>query len=398
MILSETAPSVPEINSAMQRYLDKRILAGVATAVLRGQDLVHFDCRGWADLENQIPLQHDHLFRVFSNSKLITSIAVLQLWEDGKLELDQPVESFLPQLANRRVLRPGASDIGDTEAARSAISIRQLLCHSSGLSYGFLDRGTVMYKAYSERKLLNPHQTLAEMIDLLIDLPLSFHPGSGFEYSIATDVLARVVEVASGLRFDEFIKRRILDPLAMHDTFFTVPPHKRSRLCAYYAGMDPANVLQRGLKRLDKSPYPDAYLKPVARLSGGGGLVSGMADMLRLLRSLMPQGYPLLRPATVALMMQNQLPAGVGINFPGIGAVPGKGYGLGGAVTLRPAETDPANSLGEFEWGGIAGTHWWISPQQNIAGVLMTQRQMSFWHPFAFDFKRRAYHAFTANA
>lgn len=377
----------------MQRYLDKRILAGVATALWRDGTLVHCDCRGWADLENRIPLRHDHLYRAFSNSKLITSVAVLQLLEQGRLALDQPVEQILPQLAQRRVLKAGARDIRDSEPARAKITVRHLLSHSSGFSYGLLDRGTVMYQAYSERKLLNPHQTLAEMIDLLTDLPLSFHPGSGFEYSIATDVLARVVEVVSGLRFDEYLNRHVFDPLDMHDTFFTIPPHKRERLTAYYAGMDPANVLQRGLKRLDKSPYPDAYLKPVARLSGGAGLITSLGDTLRLLRALLEPGATVLRPATLQAMMENQLAPGVSISFPGIGTVPGKGFGLGGAVTLQPASDEPAASVGLFEWGGIAGTHWWIAPQHKLAGVLMTQRQMSFWDPFAFEFKRSAFRA-----
>lgn len=396
MIINQSGYDFDEVNSAMQRYVDQKILAGVSSALLVGRDLVHQHCCGWADIEQAIPLRSDHLFRVFSNSKLITSVAVLLLMEDGRLELDQPVENYLPQLANRRVLKPGATDIRDTEPARSPITLRQLLSHSSGLSYGFLDRGTVMYQAYSAARLLNPQQTLAEMVDALVELPLSFHPGSGFEYSIATDVLARVVEVASGQRFDQFINQRILDPLDMQDTFFTVPPHKQARLTAYYAGMDAGNLLRRDLKRLDKSPYPDAYLKPVPRLSGGGGLVSSLPDMLALLRSFMPGGATLLRTATIQQMMRNQLPAGVGISFPGIGAVPGKGYGLGGAVTLQPSENDPPASAGEFEWGGIGGTHWWISPRQNIAGVLMTQRQMSFWQPFSFEFKKLAYQALGA--
>jgi CubicO group peptidase (beta-lactamase class C family) len=129
----------------------------------------------------------------------------------------------------------------------------------------------------------------------------------------------------------------------------------------------------------------------VARLSGGGGLVSSMHDMLALMRSFLHGGESVLKPESIQLMMQNHLPAGQGISFPGVGDVPNKGFGLGGAVTLYPSESDPPGSEGEFEWGGIAGTHWWISPRHNLAGVLMTQRLMSFWHPFSFDFKRLAY-------
>lgn len=382
-----------EVNSTMQQYVDRQILAGVSTAVLVGRDLVHEHHAGWADIENQIPLRGDHLFRVFSNTKLITSMAIMLLIEDGKIALDDPLENYLPQLGKRRVLRAGANSLDDTEPARSSITIRHLLNHTSGLSYGLLDHGSLMYKAYNERKVLNAFQTLAEMIDILEKLPLSFHPGEAWQYSIATDVLSRVVEVVSGRNFDQFLRLRILNPLGMDDTGFYVPENKLHRLTAYYGGADPANVLQRGLRRLDKSPYPGAFTKPVPRLSGGGGLVSSMHDMLVLMRSFMPDGDHLLKPETMHLMMQNQLPAGAGIGFPGVGDVPGKGFGFGGAVTLLPSSIDPVGSESEFEWGGIAGTHWWINPRRNIAGILMTQRLMSFWHPFSFDFKRLAYAA-----
>lgn len=385
------------IRPAMQAYVDKQILAGVSSAVLLGQDLVHLDCVGWADQESGIALRPDHLFRVFSNTKLITSIAVLLLAEEGRLRLDEAIERYLPQLGGRRVLKPGASDINDTEPARSSITIHQLLCHTSGLSYGWMDRNSPLYEPYSERQVFQSFTPLSEMVDALQDLPLAFHPGTAWEYSIASDVLARLVEVISGQDFAAFLQSRIFDPLGMPDTFFVIPAHKRERLTAYYAGSDPLNLLKRGLKRVDHSPYPEAYLKPVARLSGGGGLVSSLPDMLALLRSLMPGGAALLRPQTIALMMRNHLPAGLGISFPGFGSLPGKGYGYGGAVILQPSSADPAASAGEFEWGGIAGSHWWISPRHNLAGIVMTQRQMSFWHPFSFEFKQLAYQAVGAS-
>ena len=385
------------IRPAMQAYVDKQILAGVSSAILLGQDLVHLDCVGWADQESGIALRPDHLFRVFSNTKLITSIAVLLLAEEGRFRLNEAIERSLPQLGGRRVLKPGASDINDTEPARSSITIHQLLCHTSGLSYGWMDRNSPLYEPYSERQVFQSFTPLSEMVDALQDLPLAFHPGTAWEYSIASDVLARLVEVISGQDFAAFLQSRIFDPLGMPDTFFVIPAHKRERLTAYYAGSDPLNLLKRGLKRVDHSPYPEAYLKPVARLSGGGGLVSSLPDMLALLRSLMPGGAALLQPQTIALMMRNHLPAGLGISFPGFGSLPGKGYGYGGAVILQPSSADPVASAGEFEWGGIAGSHWWISPRHNLAGIVMTQRQMSFWHPFSFEFKQLAYQAVGAS-
>lgn len=381
------------IAPAMQRYVDRKILSGVSSAILHGQDLVHSQTVGWADIENQIPLRDDHLFRVFSNTKLVTSIAVMQLIEDGLLTLDDTIETYLPQLGKRRVLRLGATDINDTEPARSSISVRQLLTHTSGLSYGLLDHGSTIYQAYVAAKVLNAFEPLSTLIDVLEPLPLSFHPGTKWEYSIASDVLARLVEVVSGDDFDVYLHARIFSPLGMNDSSFWLAPHKHARLAAYYAGSDPMNVLNRNLKRLEKSPYPDAFLKPIPRFSGGGGLVSSMADMLALMRSFLPGGTTILRPESRQLMMQNHLPAGWGIAFPGVGDVPGKGFGFGGAVTLVPGASDPQDAQGEFEWGGIAGTHWWISPRHNMAGLLMTQRQMAFWHPYSFEFKKLAYQA-----
>lgn len=381
------------LHTAMQSWIDREILAGASSALLVGRELVDVHCVGWADKENQVALREDHLFRVFSNTKLVTSCAVLLLADEGRLGLDDPVEEYLPQLGRRRVLRPKAQSLDEAEPARSSITIRHLLCHSSGLSYGFLDPGSLIYKAYTERRVMNAHATLAELVDVLADLPLTFHPGSSWEYSIATDVLGRLVEVVSGLRFGQFLQQRIFEPLGMHDSFFFVPPEKQGRLAGYYAGADVFRPTVPGLRKLEGSPYPGAFIKPVARESGGGGLVSSLTDMVSLLRSLMPGGPTLLKPDTIAQMMQNQLAPGVHIGFPGVGAVPGKGYGLGGAVIVQPSETDPPASAGEFEWGGIAGTQWWISPRHNIAGVLMAQRQMGFWNPYSFEFKRLAYEA-----
>lgn len=381
------------VHAAMQRYVDANILAGISSAVLVGRDLVDLNCVGWADKEQDVAMRGDHLFRVFSNTKLITSCAALLLFEEGRFRLDDPIERFLPQLANRRVLTPGAASLDDTEPARGPITIRQLMSHSAGLSYGLLDPGSTIYKAYNERKVLNPATPLADMIETLADLPLVFHPGAGWEYSVATDVMARLVEVISGQRFDAFIQWRILDPLGMVDTGFVVPEAKRHRLAAYYAGADLADPMKPGLTRTDDAPYPQAYLRPVPRLSGGGGLVSTLSDMVALLRSLLPGGPTLLKPETITLMMSNQLPEGTWIRFPGLGEIQGKAFGLAGALTLIPSSLEPKGATGEFQWGGIAGTHWWISPKMNLAGLLMTQRQMAFGHPFSFEFKQLVYQA-----
>ena len=251
----------------------------------------------------------------------------------------------------------------------------------------------MLFKGYNEARVLNPLTPLTDMIDQLADLPLSYHPGTSWEYSVATDVLGRVVEVVSGERLDTFFKARIFDPLGMTDTVFHVPEAQQGRLVALYNGADVLDPMKPGLTRADNLPYPQAYLRPLPRLSGGGGLVSTLPDMLALVRALLPGSDALLKPDTLRQMMTNQLPAGQTIRFANLGPIPGKGFGLGGAVTFAPMPFDPPNSTGEFQWGGLAGTHWWVCPEANTAGVLMTQRYMGFWNPFFFEFKRLAYQA-----
>ena len=380
-------------HAAMQRYVDGNILSGVSSAVLVGRDLVDVSCIGWVDKEAQIPLRIDHIFRVFSNTKLVTSCAALLLFDEGRFQLDDPIEKFIPQLANRKVLRPGATSLDDTEPAKRSITIRHLLSHSSGLSYGFFDPGTVIFKAYNERGVHNPATTLADMVGVLADMPLIYHPGTSWEYSLAIDVVARLVEIISGQPFDQFIQTRILGPLGMVDTGFVVPEKDQSRFAAYYVGADPMDSMKPGLTRTDNYPYPGAYLRPTPRFNGGGGLVSTLPDMVALIRSLLPGGPSLLKPETIALMMTNQLPDGQWIRFAFLGEQPGKVHGLAGGLILQPSPIDHPDSAGEFYWGGVAGTQWWISPERNVAGVMMTQRQMAFVHPFSFEFKRLAYEA-----
>jgi CubicO group peptidase (beta-lactamase class C family) len=391
MKITATGYDFRSAQAAMRRYVDGNFLSGFSSAVLVGRDLADVQCIGWADKEARIPLRVDHIFRIFSNTKLITSCAALLLFEEGGFQLDDPVERFIPQLANRRVLRPDATSLDQTEPAAGPITIRHLMSHSSGLSYGLLDPGTLIFKAYNERKVLNPATTLAEMMDALADLPLVFHPGTSWEYSVATDVLARLVEVTSGQRFDAFIQSRILGPLGMVDTGFLVSD--RDRLVAYYAGADPVDTMKPGLIRADDSPYPGANVRPFPRLSGGSGLVSTLPDMVALIRSLLPGGPTLLKPDTIEQMMSNQLPEDVWIRFAAFGVLQGKGHGLAGALILEPSAFDHHDARGELFWGGRAGTQWWISPKTNTAGLIMAQRDQGFAHPFAVEFKRLAYEA-----
>jgi CubicO group peptidase (beta-lactamase class C family) len=266
--------------------------------------------------------------------------------------------------------------------------VRHLLSHSSGLSYGLLDPGTVLYRAYTERKVLSDARSFAQMADALSGLPLAFHPGESWEYSIATDVLAHLVETVTGQRLGEVFRARILEPLGMRDTGFVVPEADLGRLAALYIG-DPFDPTKPGLRRLEDTPYPGAYTKPMPRQSGGGGLVSALDDQVALLRALVPGGPTLLRPDTLEAMRTNQLADGVWLRFPATGTARGKGHGLAGAVTVEAGSLDAPGSEGALQWGGMAGTHWWISSRQGLAAVLMTQRHMGFWNPYWWDFQRR---------
>ncbi|HZY18142.1 MAG TPA: serine hydrolase domain-containing protein [Ramlibacter sp.] len=379
-----------DLDESLQPFLQTGVLAGVSYAVLRGRDVVATNCLGWADQEAQVPLRPDHLFRVFSNTKLVTACAVLRLVEDGRLGLDDPVERHLPRLADRRVLRPGATSLDDTEPARRPLQVRDLLTHASGIAATFIRPDSLLARAYTERRVQHPRTTLAQTVDLLADLPLQFHPGEAWSYSTATDVAGRIVEVVSGRPFDAFLREQVFGPLAMVDTGFVVPPGEAHRLVAHYRGSseDPASPVRRA----DELPYPRAYLQPVPRLSAAGGLVSTLGDMVALVRSLVPGGPTLLQPQTLALLPRNQLAPGVFVEFPDTGPLPHLGHGLAGAVTLAVPEGG-CGAVGDYQWGGASATHWLVSPGTGLAMVLMTQRFDGFWDPFWNDFRQAAFGA-----
>lgn len=381
-----------KVHSTLQSYVDRDLLSGVSSAILKGQDLVDIFTTGYADIEGGIEINRDHLFRIFSNTKLVTTTAIMMLFEDGKIELDDPIEKWIPQLGNRKVLKPGATDASDVEDAERPISIRHLLSHSSGLTYGLFDPGSVAYTLYQDAGVNDPSTPLSVMMDTLEALPLVFQPGTSWEYSVATDVLGHLVEIISGKSLDEFFAARIFDPLGMVDTGFHRPESDRPRLAKIYLGASMEEPMKTGLTESPGLMSFDHFAPPI-RPSGGGGLVSTLPDMVALIRSYMPGGRDLLKRETIDMMMTNQLAKDVNVQFPMFGAVSGVTFGLGGALKEQPAPGEPESAIGEFQWGGVAGTHWWINPQTNIAALTMTQREMAFWHPFSADFKREVYAA-----
>ena len=385
-------PDFSAAHAVLQREVDARRLAGVSAAVLRHGTLIDHFCSGRADLQSGELLRPDHIHRAFSNSKLITSVAVLLLADAGHFGLDDPIKQWIPALGHLRVLRPGAQALTDTEPLQTDITIRHLLSHQAGLSHGVFDPGTLIFNAYIAAGVRRPDSTLAQEMDLLAGLPLLYQPGAGWEYSTGTDVLARLVEIITGQRFGDALQKWLFEPLAMTDTGFVLRPDQLPRLAALYRG-DLLDVMKPGLQRLDDTPWPGAYRTAVPRQSGASGLFTSQADMLALLRQLLPGQPSLLRPATLAALFTDQLPAERCVQFFGSGAVPSLGYGLGGAITRRASALQPAAAVAELQWGGLAGTHWFVSPATGLAGVVMAQRFMGFWQPFWFDYKAQLYSA-----
>ncbi len=390
--MTRATPDFSAAHAVLQREVDAGRLAGVSAATLQRGELVDLFCSGQADREAGTPLRPDHIHRAFSNTKLFASVLALLLADEGHYGLDDPIKAWIPALGKVQVLRPGALAITDTEPLQRDITIRHLLSHQAGFSHGVFDPGTVIYNAYLASGVRRPDSTLAEEMDLLATLPLCFQPGEGWEYSTGIDVLARLAEIVTGQTFGAALQSRIFGPLGLVDTGFVLRPDQVPRLAALYRG-DLVDVMKPGLQRLNDTPWPGAYLQPVPRQSGAGGLFTTQADMLGLLRQLMPGRPSLLKSATLAALFADQLPTERSVQFFASGAVPSLGFGLGGAYARRASAIQPEAAVGELQWGGLAGTHWFVSPASGLAGVVMTQRFMGFWHPFWFEYKRCLYSA-----
>ena len=295
-----------------------------------------------------------------------------------------------------QVLNADARTLTDTHPARQSITPRQLLSHSAGLSYGFLDPESVLdagYLAGGINILGEYDEELAGLTERLGNFPLAYQPGSSWGYSFATDVVARFIEVLSGQRFDEFLQENIFSPLDMVDSGFFVPAEKQDRFITMYAGIDPLDPMKPGLVKAD-DPHTGIYSKPRRLLSGGGGMVSTVQDYLTFVRMLINDGeingQRILQPETLQLMRTNQLADDVSVAFP-MWAMPGTVFGLGFALRESVTAEDSALAKNEYFWGGMAGTHSWMAPQPGIAGMCFTQRMPGFWHPFSHEFRAGAY-------
>ena len=388
------------IHERMQWYVDQGILSCANTLILRGTDVIDFARFGYMDLESKRPLTEDAIFRIYSNTKLITSVALMQLFEKGLFSLEDPVSDYIPAFENTRVLKADAETVpwatDETEPAAEPMRIRHILSHSSGLSYGFIEPESVIDQSYAQggiNVLTDASMTLEVLCERLAEFPLAFQPGSQWRYSFGTDVAARLVEVLAKTSFEDYLEAAIFEPLKMVDTDFWVPPEKLDRFTSMYAPTDLLDPMKPGLVLADDA-RTGVYSSKRAFASGGGGLVSTMSDYLSFIRMIVNggswQGARILNSETLALMRTNQLAAGIGVNFP-MWRMPGTVFGLGFALKESLTSDEPQGMRDEYHWGGMAGTHSWMAPEAGISGLCMTQRMPGFWHPFSHEFKALAY-------
>jgi CubicO group peptidase (beta-lactamase class C family) len=382
-------------NASLQRHVDSPILPGVSTAIIKNGQLIDSFCTGFADIERGEALRPDHIHRAYSCTKLMTSVLVMLLVDQGYFALDDAIKKWIPAFGQLRVLRAGATSLADTVPLQTDITIRHLLSHQAGFSHGVFDPDTLIYSAYAAAGVRKPDSTLEQLMDQMAALPLIYQPGTSWQYSMATDVVGRLVEIVTGQSMAEAFKTRLFEPLGMVDTAYLLREDQIPRLATLYAG-HPMTATKPGLHRLDNMPWPNAFIKPVPRQAASSGLVTTQADLLALLSQLLRGNGNLLKAETLAELLRDQLPANRSLQFAQSGQmlipdgpVPSLGFSLCGAVTRTSSDFQPNTPVGEVQWGGLAGPHWWISPATGTAGVLMTQRFMGFWNPFWFEYKQR---------
>lgn len=372
------------IKPFMQHYIDDNKLAGIVTLIARNGKIVHFEKVGILNSDTGEEIQKDSLFRIYSMTKPIVSVAAMMLLEEGKLLLDKPVADYLPDFKDTKVLVDGV------EVPQShPFTVRELMSHQAGLTYGVFSN-TPVDKQYRAAKILG-NKDLADMVSELSKIPLLNQPGTKWVYSVSADVLGRLIEVVSGQPLDEYLASRLFIPLKMNDTFFEVPKDKASRF-----GTNHMLDAETGSLKVIDRPETSAYTKDVTFFSGGGGLVSTAADYLRfnqmLLNGGILDGARIISPKTIQIMTTNHLAAEVHSGFgerPGVAST--YGFGLGFAVLLSPPLTG-LGSEGGYTWGGMAGTIFWNDPKEDLTAVLMVQMQ-SNPYPLREEFKNLVYQA-----
>ncbi|MGB3808953.1 MAG: serine hydrolase domain-containing protein [Parvibaculum sp.] len=396
-LISSRLASIPDF---MKSYLDQGKLAGVSTLISRHGQIAHFETIGHRDREAGTPLERDTIFRIYSMTKPITSLALMMLHEEGRFQLNHPVSRYIPEFKKLKVWAGGTKEKYETKPCEREMTIRDLLTHTSGLTYGFMYAHPVdaMYRSSGIDGANTIGMTLKEMVEKLADIPLLFSPGEEWSYSVATDVCGRLVEVLSGMALDEFFASRIFGPLGMVDTGFFVPKDKLHRFATNYF-KDPKSGKQ-GV--MDKGDESSTYAQAPVFLSGGGGLVSTMMDYWRFCQMLLNggefNGHRLVSPKTIEFMTLNHLPGDATMKDMSSSAfselaAEGTGFGLGFSVLLDPAEAQSIGSVGNFSWGGAASTYFWIDPEEDIVAILMTQLYPSSTYPLRPQLQQLVYAA-----
>ena len=377
------------LSEAMHGMVDAGKLAGVVTAVSRKGKLVHFDAYGMQDLENQVPVEKDTIFRIYSMTKPVVGVALMTYYDEGRFALDDPVAKFIPQFADLKVAKEdGPEGNPVVEDADHPMTMRELMSHTAGLTYGLFSRSQVD-TLYQKAAILDLDQTLSEMIDKLAQIPLRQQPGSLWHYSVAVDVQGYVLEVLGGKPLDEVLNERVFAPLGMVDTAFHVEKPKADRFSRIYTPNAEGKLT---------SPPNGQYLKKPNFLSGGGGLVSTAMDYMRFAQMLANggelDGVRILKPETVELMHTDHLPGHIGEIAP---IYVGNRFGLDFAIVTDPnPATDHERAKGEYWWYGIGGTWFGINPVQDLVVVGMIQsRDFMASAAARVTSKRLAYEAIT---
>lgn len=395
------------ISTWMQAYVDERKYAGASVLVSRGGDEVYFGTAGLRNVAENLPFERDTLARIYSMTKPITSVAAMMLVERGLFPLNAPVSDFIPEFADARALLPNATSLDQTEPC-AAPTIQQLLTHTSGLSYSF-NPGLLPESMGEFKRDFGPGKaTLAEMIKPLAAMPLAFKPGSRWEYSVGIDVIGRVIEVVSGKTLDQFFADEIFTPLGMQETAFTVAEGAGDRFASLYtplAGNAMAlTAADKGAETLRLTDhYAESPYRRTVMCSGGGGLVGTIDDYGRFVDMLRRggtcDGGRLLSPHSVDFMMRNHLPGDIASMGPQSFAeqpMNGMGFGLGGAVVLDPAIVSVPGNVGDFSWGGMASTFFWVDRVLDLTVVFFTQLSPSSSYPARAELKALVHGAIIA--
>ncbi len=379
------------IDTAMQRYVDQKKLAGIVTLVACRGRVVHFEKFGYQDIATSKPMELDTIFRIYSMTKPITSVALMMLFEQGLVRLTDPVTKFIPEFGKVKVL-VNEGELADMEGE---ITIQDLLRHTAGLSYGeYKDTHDPIDKLYDQAHLWRPDVTIREAVRHVAELPLAHQPGRAWRYSVATDVIGHVVELISDMSLGEFFEEKIFKPLGMEDTAFTVSPEKVDRFATLYGLTDGQASHARPLELIDVAVGGDYFSTRLE--SGGAGLVSTAADYVRFAQLVLNKGeldgVRLLGPRTVELMTTNHLPPAL---LPTMAEqeMSGFGFGLGFSVMMDVAQSGMMGSIGLHGWGGWASTHFWVDPRERLIGILMLQYIPSGTYPVRTDFRTLVYQA-----